>query len=282
MFTLKIAIIADIHANAHALEAVLTQIDKEKVDKVIINGDLVNRGPNSVKVMEMVWDKGYEIIMGNHDDLMCMWLDKSKDLPQEWFTDPFWTSVDWVVNQLAKNNWIEILRNLPLDKHINYKNSPNILVTHGSPRHYREGYGMRLSDEVLTEIVIDYPADVYIGSHTHKPMDKTFGKYRFLNTGAVGAPFNKDTRAQYLIAELKNKNWQFSFEKLEYDHSAALKAYKDSGYLEVGGLSAQIFYEELETASPHLIRYDRWTIRNSLKHGFDTWEIYKKEHKDYF
>lgn len=279
---MKIAIIADIHANAHALEAVLSKIDKENVDQIIINGDLVNRGPNSVKVMEMVWDSGYEIIMGNHDDLMCKWIDKSKDLPQKWFADPFWTSVDWAANQLAEHKWIDRLRNLPLNKTIAIKDSPKILVTHGSPRHYREGYGMRLSDEILTEIVMDYPADIYIGSHTHKPMDKMFGKYRFLNTGAVGVPFNKDTRAQYLLLELKNNNWQFSFERLDYDHAAALRAYKDSGYLELGGLSAQIFYEELETASPHLIRYDRWTIRNSLEHSYATWEVYKKEHKDCF
>jgi len=279
---LNIAIISDIHANKYALEAVLEHIEKDSFDQVIVNGDLVNRGPNSIEVMEMIWDKGYEIILGNHDDLMCKWIDRSEDLPKEWFDDPFWASVDWVAKSLDESNWLEPLRNLKFKTRIKLDGLPQVLVTHGSPRHYREGYGQRLSDDVLTEIVRDYPSDIYIGSHTHKPMDKSFGDYKFLNTGAVGVPFNKDTRAQYLELRQNGRVWEYEFKKLKYDHAAALKAFESSGYLEAGGLSARIFYEELETASPHLIRFERWAIRNSLPRSFDTWEIYKKEHIDFF
>ncbi len=279
---MNIAIISDIHANKHALEAVLQQIEKDNFDRVVVNGDLVNRGPNSVAVMQMLWGKGYEIIMGNHDDLMCKWIDRSDDLPEEWFDDPFWASVDWVAKSLDKSGWLEQLRGLKFKSRIKLEGVAQVLITHGSPRHYREGYGQRLSDDDLTEIVREYPSDIYIGSHTHIAMDKSFGDYKFLNTGAVGAPFNRDTRAQYLELRLRNKTWEYEFKKLEYDHVAALKAFESSGYLEAGGLSARIFYEELETATPHLIRFERWAIRNSLERSFKTWKIYKKENADYF
>ena len=48
---MRIAILADVHGNLPALEAVLTDIEEQGVDRVIVNGDSVNRGPESVPVM---------------------------------------------------------------------------------------------------------------------------------------------------------------------------------------------------------------------------------------
>ena len=55
---MKLAIIADIHGNLQALEAVLTDIKNQNVDTVIVNGDMVNRGPSNVEVMERVTGEG--------------------------------------------------------------------------------------------------------------------------------------------------------------------------------------------------------------------------------
>lgn len=49
---MKLAIIADIHGNRYALEAVLIDIARQGVDRVVVNGDMVNRGPDNVAVME--------------------------------------------------------------------------------------------------------------------------------------------------------------------------------------------------------------------------------------
>jgi len=42
---MKIAFISDIHGNAIALESVLEDIQKKKVDKIYVLGDLCYRGP---------------------------------------------------------------------------------------------------------------------------------------------------------------------------------------------------------------------------------------------
>ena len=49
---MRVAIIADIHGNAGALDAVLNDLQQQGADRVIVNGDVVNRGPDSVEVME--------------------------------------------------------------------------------------------------------------------------------------------------------------------------------------------------------------------------------------
>ena len=46
MSFMKIGLISDIHGNKKALDAVLKQLEKEKIDKIICIGDLVGRSSN--------------------------------------------------------------------------------------------------------------------------------------------------------------------------------------------------------------------------------------------
>ena len=45
--TEKIAVISDIHGNFQALSAVLEDIEKQRVDRIICLGDVVSKGPDS-------------------------------------------------------------------------------------------------------------------------------------------------------------------------------------------------------------------------------------------
>ena len=277
-----LAIIADVHANIHALEAVLADIAEQNIDQVIINGDLVNRGPNNIAVLERVWDQGYAIVLGNHDDLMRKWVERAEDLPIEWFDDPFWGATAWSAEQLNGAGWTESLATLPMTHRLEPPNAPSLLISHGSPRHYREGYGKRMPDETVSEILQMHPADVLVGSHTHQSMQRRWGQNWIYNTGAVGAPFNGDPRAQYLILNLKDGRWQPTFQKVPYDRTPALKAFETSGLLEEGGLSAHIFYEELKNARSYLTPFWMWSEKQGLDQGWETWERFQKAFPEYF
>lgn len=272
---MRLAIISDIHGNAQALEAVLDDIKQFSVDRVIVNGDLVNRGPDNLTVMERLTDSNYTLILGNHDDLMRKWIDHDPDLPEDWFSDPFWLGADWCARQLNEAGWLDTLRKLPMTERIRVSDRPDLLISHGSPRHYREGYSQYLADEVLSEILQMHPADILIGSHTHQPLERSWGNHLILNTGAVGAPFNGDPRAQYLLAALEGNSWKMTFRQVSYDRTQALKVYETSGYLEEAGLSAHIFYEELKRARSYLTPYWMWTEEQDLPRNWETWERYK-------
>jgi len=217
---LRLAILADIHANLQALEAVLLDVKQENIDQVIVNGDLVNRGPNNSAVIETLQNEDLLITLGNHDDLLCKWIDKSTDLPQEWFTSPFWKATDWAAKQVHNDGLIDGLRSLPMTHKIEQKDAPSLLVSHGSPRHYREGYTEKMLDDDLIAISTEFPADILVGSHTHSQLDRQFANKRVFNTGAVGSPFNKDPRAQYLILQLIDQNWEAEFKRIDYDKAA--------------------------------------------------------------
>ncbi len=279
---MRVAVIADIHANVPALEAVLADIDTLDVDRLVVNGDIVNRGPGNVEAMRRLSDVPHDGTLGNHDDLLRMWVDEDPSLPREWFEDDFWSSAAIAARDLQRAGLIPIIRRLPLTVRIDVAGAPSLLIAHGSPRHYREGYGRHLTDEAISEITQMHPADVLVGSHTHRPLQRRWGHFLVLNTGAVGSPFNGDPRAQYLVLSLEGGEWRPQFRRVAYDRGAAMRAFHDAGYLERGGLSARIFFEELKNARSYLVPFLMWCEEQGRAHGEVAWEEFQRRFEQRF
>lgn len=66
----RIAIISDIHANVVALEAVLEDIGKRKIDRIFCLGDIVLKGASPCEVVDIVRKKCEIVVKGNCDDLV--------------------------------------------------------------------------------------------------------------------------------------------------------------------------------------------------------------------
>src|SRR5512146_74185 len=62
-----LAIISDVHSNLEALTAVLGEIDRRGVKRVICLGDIVGYGPNPLECIDMVMERCEFSLMGNHD-----------------------------------------------------------------------------------------------------------------------------------------------------------------------------------------------------------------------
>ena len=64
---MQIALISDMHGHAIALEAVLADIQQQKIDQIICLGDVVTIGFQPKKTLDMIRSLGCPCIMGNHD-----------------------------------------------------------------------------------------------------------------------------------------------------------------------------------------------------------------------
>ena len=64
---MRVAVISDVHANYHALEAVLNEIDAARVDAVWCLGDTVGYGPRPNECCDLVSDRADYCLVGNHD-----------------------------------------------------------------------------------------------------------------------------------------------------------------------------------------------------------------------
>ena len=281
----RLAFIADIHGNHDALSAVLGDLRAQGVERVYVNGDVVNRGPDSVQALETLLNLPQPpvFVLGNHDDLMRLWLTRDGTLPGDWFEDPFWAATAWSAEQLSRANLIDSILGWPMSQRLSWSGLPSIELAHGTAAHYRESLSQRTPEARLTELLDEAQVGVLIGSHIHKPMVRPLeGGRLVLNTGAVGAPFNDDPRAQYLLLDADGGRWQPTIRAVPYDRSGVLERFESSGLLREGGVSAEIFREEVRLARSLYTPYWMWTEDGGKPRTPETWGQFQTEFPERF
>jgi len=66
---MEIGLISDIHGDYGALQTVLDRLDNlHHVDQILCAGDLVGRGPEQNKVVDIIRDREIPTVRGNHDE----------------------------------------------------------------------------------------------------------------------------------------------------------------------------------------------------------------------
>ncbi len=257
----RVAIVSDIHGNLPALEAVLRDLEVVRPDRVIVNGDVVNRGPQSKECLDRVRALGWPIVFGNHEDyvLKC----------RQWADDRDWGHSAWsLVRKLAQevmtNADMAYMQSLPRTMVIEEPGLPSVRLVHGSMRALNDGLGYWLSDDGLLAAVEGAPEPVIIGAHTHRTFERRVGDKWILNSGSVGFPYNGNPHAQYLLLTGHDGEWQATFREVVYDRQDVYAAWEETGDLEVSGLS-NIMKFELETATYHVGPYIDFCERHGLE-----------------
>lgn len=66
---MQFALLADIHGNAQALQAVLQNIEERGIEKIYCTGDLIGIGHQTNEVLQLLSMLPHcEIVSGNHDE----------------------------------------------------------------------------------------------------------------------------------------------------------------------------------------------------------------------
>ena len=91
---MRYAIVSDIHGNQQAWKAVLEDIASVGVDETICLGDIVGYGPCPAEVLESVWERAADIVLGNHDAVVGGQLDP------EIFTENAKRMINWTMETL--------------------------------------------------------------------------------------------------------------------------------------------------------------------------------------
>src|SRR6185312_12115737 len=67
---MRVALISDLHGNRVALQAVLRDIERRPVDRIVCLGDVATLGPAPDRVVETLAELGCLCILGNHDEFL--------------------------------------------------------------------------------------------------------------------------------------------------------------------------------------------------------------------
>ncbi len=191
---MRIAVIADIHGNMPALESVLADLETQKVDEVLVGGDLVGRGPQGSQVVRRIADLGWPTIRGNHEEYLLEF--RRGKVPADWLETDEWAASRWMATELSDDDEA-FIDALPFS--LTSRNDQGIRLVHGSPRSTNEGIGPWSSNEELSAHLESIDEQVLVCAHTHRPLEHRSGSALIVNVGSVGLPFNGDRRAQYVI-----------------------------------------------------------------------------------
>ncbi|MFC2053184.1 metallophosphoesterase family protein [Chloroflexota bacterium] len=260
---MKIAILADIHANLSALKTVNDQIEIWNPDYVIIAGDFVNRGPRPFECFQFLRDKqlnyGWKLIRGNHEEYVLHNIN-----PRTQYTYPeveVHRATIWTGKQLGDE--VETLKSLPILESIIGPDGREVRFVHGSMEGMRDGIYPETSNEELLEKIqlpnkqkVTYPPpSVFCAGHTHRPLNRTLNGTTVVNAGSVGLPFDGDTRLAYARLTWQGDKWKTEIIRLEYDRGLAARDFYTSGYLESGGPLVKLVQIELRTAHSQLYNW---------------------------
>ncbi|MBK7897013.1 MAG: metallophosphoesterase family protein [Candidatus Promineifilaceae bacterium] len=252
---MKIAVISDIHGNMPALETVTADIEKWQPDQVIVDGDIVNRGPLSRASLEWVLTRqarcGWQLVKGNHEDyvLECAAANGAKAGP------------DYEVRQFAHYayeqvaDYVPLIASLPEQQSVYAPDGSELRVVHGSMRDNRDGVYPQTTDDELREQIAPAPA-LFVTGHTHRPLIRQIDETTVVNIGSVGASFDGSRALSYgRFTWQPTTGWTPEIVRLPYDFARVESDYQASGFLAEGGPMAQLMLVELRRAGGLVYRW---------------------------
>lgn len=203
---MRIAVISDIHANYEALIAVMQDIKKKGIKKVVCLGDLVGYGPEPERVIQYMVKNRIPCVLGNHDSALL----RNEELER---FNPYAKDSILLTKELISEESLAFLQNLPKKRIMD-----GIRFVHGCPPDNFRTYMAELSrKELLTLFQRTKERIVFVG-HAHqfavyscdgkkiKIRSRTEGiielnkDFKFIiSVGSVGQPRDGDPRAKYAI-----------------------------------------------------------------------------------
>jgi predicted phosphodiesterase len=162
---MKVALLADIHANLPALKAVMDDIPQ--VDSIVCLGDVVGYYAYPNEVCELLQKHKVPTVRGNHDAYVAGTLTPNPDRAEAYRTS--WTRETLLPGHLQ---WLQAL---PVSLEFHWGNL-RVQLRHATPWD-EEGY-LYPDSERLSEIRLDSDQFLALG-HTHWPLLRQCGELRF-------------------------------------------------------------------------------------------------------
>jgi predicted phosphodiesterase len=206
---MRVAVISDVHGNYHALEAVLEEVESERVDALWCLGDTVGYGPLPNECCEAIAERAALCLVGNHDLVVLGELNVGD------FNDEAAAAAEWTSEVLTSRSrrFLEGLE--PSGK------ADGVALFHASARDPVWEYV--LSEEAARGTLEQSDAPLVLVGHSHVALalalhdDVVLGGLAaggaevslegrwLLNPGSVGQPRDGDSRAAWLLLDLDRR-----------------------------------------------------------------------------
>ena len=236
---MKLALIADIHANLEALQATLADIALRNVDRIVCLGDIVGYNTRPAECIALIRRHEALCVAGNHDLAVCGRI-TTRD-----FSSTAARAVSWTQRRLDGDD-ISFLAGLPLKACVD----DALIAVHGALHPQSECATARLDNgerrmRSFQALVADPSgARICAFGHTHHAgiYELREGRvaarpeqivrlqaeaYYLINPGTVGQPREQDRRASYMVVDLAQQT--IGLHRVDYDASVPFSATREAG-----------------------------------------------------
>jgi predicted phosphodiesterase len=219
---MRFAVLADIHGNAFALNAVLQDMNTLGLSTAVNLGDFFSGPLNVVETADLLMDRNFPSIRGNHDRYLI-----------EQNPSDMGPSDKAAFDQLDKTH-LEWITHLPETLTV----FNDVFLCHGTPKSDSTYWLERVEEDgtvrsaTLQEIQAEaegVEASLILCAHTHIPRCIRLSDGRtIVNPGSVGCPAYDDNapvyhcmqtstpNASYAVVEAQPNGWSVSFRSVPY------------------------------------------------------------------
>lgn len=220
---MKIAVIADVHANLPALEAALDAIRAEGCDSIFHVGDAIAIGPYPAECVDLMQNTpNLKCVKGNHELYFVNGLPK----PQ-----PPWMSHGEVQHQLWTHKQLgehrkSIISHWPMTLEETIGESKTVFLHYGMTSGGKDFMGVTHipGSRVMDKIFEEQKGRFIFFGHDHASSDIQ-GKARYINPGSLGCC--PKAIARYTIARYEDGLVDIQHYSVAYDDRPLFKTFED-------------------------------------------------------
>lgn len=222
---MRLAVVSDIHGNLTALEAVIEDIRRRGVDRILHGGDLALMGPRPGEVIDRIRELGWPGVVGNTDELLwrpeehARQRDRAPQLQTllRWLFDAY---APYTLEQIGEER-LAWLHDLPPELRID-----GTTIVHAAPGDLWRAPMPDASNRDLEATYRPLGTSTVVYGHIHRPFTRAAGGLVVANAGSAGMPWDDDARASYLIVE----DGQVEVFRVDYDIDAEAREFQSRGH----------------------------------------------------
>lgn len=215
---MKFALLADIHANADALESVLHEARAASVEQLIVAGDIVGYYYDAGATLRLLDTFPWIGVRGNHEEMLRKW---SASIDRESIAKKYGSGLSHALEQLLPND-IDRLLSLPHPAQL-VRDGKRIFVCHGAPWDIDQ-YIYPDTDMDTRRRLMEIGSDLIVFGHTHYPVVWRNGATIVVNPGSVGQQRNGEPGAAWCLwdsetHEVELRKTPYDVRRIEHDAS---------------------------------------------------------------
>jgi predicted phosphodiesterase len=193
---MRVAVLADVHGNLPALEAVLDDVEAAEADVIVLNGDIAT-GPMPAETLDLLATLGDRAIWvhGNCERELAEAYDGVLDagLP-----DVVRRPAEYCATRLEERHR-DLVAGLPMSVELDVTGLGRVRFCHATARSDTEFVLVDSPLDRYREAFQGFTEPTVVLGHTHMPFDRLADRRRFVNPGSVGMPYGPGPGAYWAL-----------------------------------------------------------------------------------